>query len=267
MEKIQAGEIGRIPPFPRASDDEPAPAPAPCHYCQGAGWVRVVSEDDLQSFPIERCPVCSDEHERAARLAAALLGQLKHELGGRLARCTFETFDLDRALAGPVSWCGRAAEPEQQRQALREVRQHLQRYADDPTGGIYLAGPPGAGKSHLAAALALAVAARGRAVSYASVPELLAFVRSGFGDSTADDRVRALAGVYLLVLDDLGAGKQSEWALDVLFRIVNERWREERPTVVTSNLPLGEQEERIGSRLAQMCQVIALRVGDYRFLR
>jgi DNA replication protein DnaC len=231
--------------------------------------VRVVSEDDLGSFPIQRCPVCTGarEQERVTRLTGALLDQLKRELGGRLASCTFDSFEVDRALDGPVTWGGSTINLGDQRNLLQWVRDHLQRYADDPTGGIYLAGPPGAGKSHLAAALALAVAARGRTVSYASVPELLAFIRSGFEDNTADDRLRALAGVHLLVLDDLGAGKMSEWALDVLFRIVNERWREDRPTVVTSNMPLGEQEERIASRLAQMCQAITLRVGDYRRLR
>jgi DNA replication protein DnaC len=269
MEKIQAGEIGKILPFPKASDDEPEEPPEECTYCAGAGWVRIVDDADLGSFPIQRCPVCAGarEHERSSRLAGALLGQLRRELGGRLARCAFDNFEVDRALSGPVNWHGKTSSPDQQRKTLADVRDHLQCYADNPTGGIYLAGPPGAGKSHLAAALAQAVASAGRSVSYASVPELLAFVRSGFGDSTADDRVRALAGVYLLVLDDLGAGKQSDWANDVLFRIVNERWREERLLVVTSNLPLGEQEERIASRLGQMCRAINLRVGDYRKLR
>ncbi|NJL33083.1 MAG: ATP-binding protein, partial [Chloroflexaceae bacterium] len=103
--------------------------------------------------------------------------------------------------------------------------------------------------------------------SYVSVPELMSFVRAGFRDDTADERVRALAGVTLLVLDDLGAGKRSEWTDDVLFRILNERWRDERATLVTSNSPLEEHEERIASRLAQMCQEIRLRVGDYRRLR
>jgi integrase len=84
-------------------------------------------------------------------------------------------------------WGGAAFPVDVQRQALVQALvqalEDAQRYAAQPAGWLYLCGPCGAGKSHLAAAIANHVVLRGQGVTYASVPDLLRFVRRGFGEA------------------------------------------------------------------------------------
>ena len=88
---------------------------------------------------------------------------------------------------------------EVQRQALDQALLDALLYAEQPCGWLYLCGPCGAGKSHLAAAIANPVAMSGRGVTYASVPDLLRFVRRGFGDGAADERLDALIQIDVLI--------------------------------------------------------------------
>jgi DNA replication protein DnaC len=80
----------------------------------------------------------------------------------------------------------------------------------------------------------------GCSVAIYSVPLLFAELRSTFGEASEDTHLalfRRLAEVELLVLDDLGAERQTEWVLEQLYSLVNERWQDQRSIVVTSNVP------------------------------
>ena len=98
----------------------------------------------------------------------------------------------------------------------------------------------GTGKTTLALLVAKAARDAGRSVAVYSVPRLLAEMRDTFDEDSADSHLklfRRLTEVELLVLDDLGAERQTEWVLEQLYSLVNERWQDERSTVVTSNVP------------------------------
>ena len=94
-------------------------------------------------------------------------------------------------------------------------------------------------------------------------------LRNSFSDS-ASEEMQNIVDHYvccdLLLIDDLGAQKNSEWSREVLYLLIDRRYRDVRPTIVTSNLTLDQISEliddRIASRLAEMGPVIRLEAGD-----
>jgi DNA replication protein DnaC len=145
--------------------------------------------------------------------------------------------------------------------------------------GLFLEGPPGAGKTHLAVAvLRQVVATRGARGLYYDTRDLLRVIRSTYNPVVRTTEIEVLRPVMtaeLLVLDDLGAEKTSEWVEETLSLIVNTRYNERRPTIFTSNYEAQPDETdpnsllcRIGfrmySRLHEMCEFVALDAADYR---
>lgn len=145
--------------------------------------------------------------------------------------------------------------------------------------GLFLEGPPGAGKTHLAVAvLRQVVATRGARGLYYDTRDLLRVIRSTYNPVVRTTEIEVLRPVMtaeLLVLDDLGAEKTSEWVEETLSLIVNTRYNERRPTIFTSNYEAQPDDTdpnsllcRIGfrmySRLHEMCEFVALDAADYR---
>jgi DNA replication protein DnaC len=104
----------------------------------------------------------------------------------------------------------------------------------------------------------------GQGVTYASVPDLLRFVRRGFGDGAADERLDALMRVDVLILDDLGAENLTAWAAEQLFVLLNARYLADRATVLTSNDRPEALPARLQSRIAEQAQIIWMPISDYR---
>jgi len=101
-------------------------------------------------------------------------------------------------------------------------------------------------------------------VRYLSVPDYLQHSREGNND---DDIAEARSAV-VLVLDDIGIGSTTDWAIERLYALVNHRYAQNMPTLITSNLPLSELAGLIGmqipSRIAEMCKPMRLEGGDWR---
>lgn len=143
--------------------------------------------------------------------------------------------------------------------------------------GLLLLGGVGRGKTHQAyGALRRATQAlrphpgvgfRGISWNAHTFADLMATLRPRTGvDTEAElDRYRKLD---LLLIDDLAAGKASEWVEEVTYRIVNGRYEDMRPTIYTSNLPLDQLRDSIGdriaSRLAETCTRVVLDGPDRR---
>jgi len=104
-------------------------------------------------------------------------------------------------------------------------------------------------------------------VTYASVPDLLRFVRGGFGGGEADARLEALMHIDLLMLDDIGAEYLTAWAQEQLFILLNARYLADRATILTSNDRLEALPTRLQSRIRELSHIIWLPVSDYRRLR
>jgi DNA replication protein DnaC len=125
---------------------------------------------------------------------------------------------------------------------LRQVRAFVRSIEDnfDTGRGLWFDGPVGTGKTSLAILVAKAAKDAGRSYAVYPVPRLLAEIKRTFDRDASDTYLgffRRLCTVDVLVLDDLGAEKQTEWVLEQLYSIVNERWQDRRSIVVTTNIP------------------------------
>ena len=148
--------------------------------------------------------------------------------------------------------------------------------------GLFLNGPPGVGKTHIAVAvLKRVVSTRGARGLFYDTRELLRVIRSTFNPVTKTaemDILRPVMEADLLVLDDLGAEKTSEWVEETMNLVVNTRYNERRPTIFTSNYEdvpdeAGDPQSlrarvgfRIHSRLQEMCEILEYDGADYRHL-
>jgi len=145
--------------------------------------------------------------------------------------------------------------------------------------GLFLLGHPGVGKTHLAVAiLKLAIRRKGARGLFYDTRELLRLIRSTYNPlvQTAEmDVLRPVMRADLLVLDDLGAEKTSEWVEETLNLIVNTRYNERRATLFTSNYEIRDDVTdpdalavrvgfRMWSRLHEMCEFLTLKGVDFR---
>jgi len=134
---------------------------------------------------------------------------------------------------------------------------------------LLLMGPTGTGKTHQAYGAIRAMVGTGVACrwEFAAAADLYAQLRPRHGVDT-EAELRRFATAPLLVLDDLGAAKNSEWTEEINYRLVNHRYEHQLPTLLTSNVPpknLGaELGERVASRLVEMTERVVLTGDDRR---
>jgi DNA replication protein DnaC len=128
---------------------------------------------------------------------------------------------------------------------------YAQQFAKSLDGWLLLQGDYGCGKTHLAAAIANFVVSLGVPTLFITVPDLLDTLRFAYQDprATFEGRFEEIRQAPLLVLDDFGTQNATNWAQEKLFQIINYRYINRLPLVVTTNLTLGEIEGRIRSRL------------------
>jgi DNA replication protein DnaC len=147
-----------------------------CSACDGVGWyVLRVATSDPRWGKTQPCECTLRQREQMQRLKyRALFEQLHSEMGGELSRCNLDNYSLSRASA--IS----GSSAEQCLATMQHALDTCRAYADQPVGWLYLYGPTGVGKSHLAAAVAQHVATTRLAhVCYASEPALMSFLRGG----------------------------------------------------------------------------------------
>ncbi|HEX3263667.1 MAG TPA: ATP-binding protein [Solirubrobacterales bacterium] len=127
--------------------------------------------------------------------------------------------------------------------------------------GLWLMGDVGTGKTTLAMLVSKAAVEGGNTVAIYSLPRLLSRIRRTYdaeaGEQSYLEFFERLTEVDLLHIDDLGAEKRSDWVLEQLYAIINERYETQRSVVVTTNLSQEELEQQIGprtvSRLVEIC--------------
>ena len=132
----------------------------------------------------------------------------------------------------------------------------------------------GRGKTHLALAIGWQWLGQGRGtVKYWQVSELLDAMRSEYDNPPKNDYGIPLPGefdkckgVNLLILDDLGVEKSTEWVIDKLDTLINHRWLEGKPTVFTTNMRPSQLQPRLRSRIKEGV-VVTLEGIDYRELK
>ncbi|MGV8059794.1 MAG: ATP-binding protein [Smithellaceae bacterium] len=130
---------------------------------------------------------------------------------------------------------------------------------------VILRGNTGSGKTHLSVSMIRGV----QEAKFVTVPDLLLKIRSSFngGAESEEEIIRRFSEIEVLVLDDLGAEKTSEYSITTLYLILDRRIRDCRQTIITTNLNQLEIEETFGARIASRLsgmENIKINMPDYR---
>ncbi|MGA7397524.1 MAG: ATP-binding protein [Solirubrobacterales bacterium] len=216
----------------------------PFGKCDGGGWI--LGDDDLAY-------VCEC---RAPRLAKARASGINSVIPRRYRGVSFDRPPVTEIEPTAVN-------------AIRDWIDSMDKNLDEGHG-LWLMGDTGTGKTTLAMLVSSETLKRGRSVAIYSLPKLLARIRSTFdaqiGEESYAEFFERLCDVDLLHIDDLGAEKQTEWVLEQLYALINERYEREKPIIVTTNLDHLELEAQIGertvSRLVEICGEALILKGD-----
>ncbi|MBI1355429.1 MAG: AAA domain-containing protein [Acidobacteria bacterium] len=249
------------------------PADPNCVHCEGTGW-KHVQRGELTA--VERCN-CFTAAQRASQQDPAL-GVPKH-----FREASFENFSC-RVPGDPNEYDRLSG-------ALIAAKRYAEDYPFAKPRGLFLQGPPGTGKTHLAVAAMRKLQEKGFEVVFFDYQTLLQRIRDSFNPAaeTRDKDVLRLAKESeVLVLDDLGAHRESDFVFDAVTGIITHRYNEDLALIATTNLPMAELgdkpilrdpvsgkrdirdtlADRIGeravSRIFEMCVRIRLDVRDYR---
>lgn len=128
---------------------------------------------------------------------------------------------------------------------------------------------PGTGKTHQAYGAVRSLLTAGVRLRWeaATTADLYARLRPRAGHDAERD-LATLSTCPLLILDDLGAAKQSEWTEEITYRLINRRYTDLLPTLLTTNLPTAALRDAVGdrvaSRLAEMTTTVVLTGADRR---
>jgi len=241
-----------------------------CPQCHGTGWKPITAGSDRR---VTQCD-CRLEARAQKLLAAARLPK-------RYEHCELSNFEFE----GP-------------HRALAPARMAACKFVEEypvENAGLLLIGNIGVGKTHLAVGIIKElILGKGIACLFCDYRELLKQIQNSYNDSVRATELEVLRPVFeteVLVLDELGAVKPTEWVWDTVSLILNTRYNESRTTIITTNYPdevahdpfanptsefsraqramrqetLGDRiGERMRSRLHEMCRIIKMEGQDFR---
>jgi len=231
-----------------------------CPVCGGTGWK--FGADDRR---VSRCD-CRLKQKSEAMLAAARIPK-------RYEHCELSNFEFE----GPHRY-------------LASARMAACKFVEEyplENSGLLLIGSIGVGKTHLAAGIIKElILSKGIACLFYDYRELLKEIQNSYNHSVKATELEVLRPVFeteVLVLDELGAVKPTEWVWDTVSLILNTRYNDNRTTIITTNFDdkpagtvsgprgaardetLGDRiGERMRSRLHEMCRIIKLDGSDFR---
>ncbi len=236
--------------------------------------MRIVERPDGERF-VREC-VCRAER-RTARMIA------RSKIPKRYEHCTLDSYET-----------GFTGATRSLKHAHMNARKFVESYPLDTGGtGLLLTGTIGVGKTHLAVGILQAlVAERGATGLFYDYRDLLKQVQNSYNrqvQATESEILQPVFEAEVLVLDELGASKPTDWVWDTVAHILNTRYNDRRTTIITTNYanagPLGAGDstafaqarnavreetlgdrigERMRSRLQEMCVVVEMQGVDFR---
>ncbi|MEZ7821028.1 MAG: ATP-binding protein [Patescibacteria group bacterium] len=139
--------------------------------------------------------------------------------------------------------------------------------------GLIFHGNVGTGKTYLAACIANKIIEDYQIrVKMRNIPQIINDIEKGGFDIDKNDYYRKLSSVSLLILDDFGIERNTEYVNEMVYQIINTRYESKKPTIISTNIPLGVimngsndiDKERIYSRLREMCIPVKIAGKDIR---
>ncbi len=241
-----------------------------CPVCDGTGWKTVGEGRDRR---VTRCD-CRRKQRNHKLLEQARIPR-------RYEHCELSNFEIMNGHSQALS------------AALLAARRFVGEYPVEKAG-LLIIGPIGVGKTHLSVGIVRElVLDKGVPCLFYDYRELLKEIQNSYNASVAITEMQVLKPVFdteILVLDELGAVKPTEWVWDTVSHILNTRYNDERTTIITTNfkdLPPSRSEyddgerarafratreetlgdrigERMRSRLHEMCKVVKMEGEDFR---
>ena len=223
--------------------------PMPCGICGGTGW------EPVEGKGVRPCKC------RIEARTELLLQQAR--IPNRYSKCSFDNFE-PRCISV--------------QRASMNSRKFVEEYPLVDVGLLYLGGC-GVGKTHLAVAVLKELILKGIPGLFYDFRDLLKEIQDSYNPNTHTSELKVLSPVYdaeVLVLDELGATKPTEWVQETMTHIINKRYNERKITIFTSNyldikIDNAYDEtlsDRVGvrllSRLHEMCRSILIEGDDYR---
>lgn len=213
-------------------------------------WVQPVCKCEADIRKREVVEMQNYQREREVRELFSI-----SDLGPRFQECTFDNYESRTGS-----------------EAAEKIAKHYANNFDEfGLESILLWGSFGNGKSHLAAAVHNKLRADGKVVVFISMPDLLKKIKFTFGKGNKESEeqiLKALGICDLLIIDDIGAEKPSEWVEEIIFLIVDSRYRRNKPIMATSNLSPDLLADKIGGRshdrIMEMSQPIQNKAASYR---
>jgi DNA replication protein DnaC len=239
----------------------------PCSLCSGTGWQMVRTERNGRTVTEARRCECFRKTHGQRLLEAARIPR-------RYLHCELSNFEHE----GPF-------------RSLAPAHMAARRFVDEyplESAGLLLTGPIGCGKTHLAVGIIKALMEQKSASClFWDYRELLKEIQNSYNASVQATEMQVLRPVFeaeVLVLDELGAAKPTEWVWDTVSHILNTRYNDKRTTIITTNYKdqaaaaaetgaarsareetLGDRiGERMRSRLHEMCRVVRVEGEDFR---
>ena len=226
-------------PVRLAGADDAAHPACPLGVCDGSGWI--LGPEDVAR------PCECRERRVARRRARGVASAIPRKYRG----VSLERPPISDMAGNP----GQAPVYEAVKEFVERIGERL-----DGGDGLWLMGDVGTGKTTLAMLVSKAAVEAQRTVAIYSLPRLLARIRRTYDAEAGEPYMEffeRLTSVDLLHVDDLGVEKRSDWVLEQLYAIVNDRYEAQRSMVVTTNLDQSALEEQIGprtvSRLVEIC--------------
>lgn len=190
---------------------------------------------------------------------------LYSNLGERFRTRTFDNYNITKKNLEAVHT------------AKKYVNNFLEYYQEGT--GLLFTGSYGTGKTHLAAAITLELLKKDYHVVFGTLISLLGMIKKSYNEDSKVDEdaiMRKYISADLLVVDDLGKERPSEWVLEKLYTVINTRYENNKPTVITSNYDIDKLEQRLTignneetakaiiSRINEVCVPVEMIFEDYR---